>query len=133
MTDMGWPCTPAGLERQLLWIAEISKGAFGKKEIPIYITENGCAYEDIVTADNRIHDRERVQYIKDHLAACADVIKRGVPLKGYYVWSLLDNFEWAFGYTRRFGIIYVNFKTLERTPKDSAYFLRDTIAGYGDL
>jgi beta-glucosidase len=64
---------------------------------------------------------------------CADVIKKGVPLKGYYVWSLLDNFEWAFGYTRRFGIIYVNFKTLERTPKDSAYFLRDTIAGYGDL
>jgi beta-glucosidase len=131
-TFMGWPVTPAGLERQLLWIAEISKGAFGKAEIPIYITENGCAYDDVVSADGRIHDKERIEYLRLHLAACANVIKKGVPLKGYYVWSLLDNFEWAFGYTKRFGIIHVDFKTLKRTPKDSAYFLRDTIAGYGD-
>jgi beta-glucosidase len=132
-TFMGWAITPGGLERQLLWIAEISKGAFGKSEIPIYITENGCAYEDTVTADERIHDKERIKYLQLHLTACAEAIKKGVPLKGYYVWSLLDNFEWAYGYTKRFGIIHVDFKTLKRTPKDSAYFLRDTIAGYGDL
>jgi len=132
-TAMGWPITPAGLERQLLWIHEVSKGAFGKPEIPIYITENGVAYEDTILPDGRIHDKERIEYLKLHLAACEDAIKKGVPLKGYYVWSLLDNFEWSWGYTKRFGIIHVDFKTLKRTPKDSAYFLRDTIAGYGDL
>jgi len=131
-TVMDWPITPGGLERQLLWINEVSKGAFGKKEIPIYIFENGCASEDTVTADGRVHDRDRIEYLKQHLAVCADVIKKGVPLKGYYVWSLLDNFEWAFGYAKRFGIIHVDFKTLKRTVKDSAYFFRDTIAGYGE-
>ena len=131
-TEMGWPCIPSGLERQLLWITEISKGAFGKNEIPIYITENGRACDDIVTPDGRVHDKQRIEYLQQHLAVCADVIKKGVPLKGYYVWSLLDNFEWAWGYTKRFGIIHIDFKTLKRTPKDSAYFLRDTIAGYGE-
>ncbi|MCL2759153.1 MAG: GH1 family beta-glucosidase [Treponema sp.] len=131
-TYMGWPITPGGLERQLVWIAEVSKGAFGKAEIPIYITENGCAYDDIVTHDGRVHDRDRISYLQQHLAVCADVIKKGVPLKGYYVWSLLDNFEWSFGYTRRFGVIHVDFKSMKRTPKDSAYFLRDTITGFGE-
>jgi len=131
-TAMGWCVTPGGFERQILWVAEISKGAFGKKEIPIYITENGSAYEDAVTADGRIHDMDRIKYFQKHLAVCADVIKKGVPLKGYYVWSLLDNFEWAYGYAKRFGIIHVDFKTLKRTFKDSAFFLRDTIAGFGE-
>nr|AGS52479.1 beta-glucosidase [uncultured bacterium contig00193] len=124
-TGMGWPVTPAGLGRQIEWIAEVSK-------LPIYITENGSAYDDTVTVDGRVHDMERVKYLQQHLAVCADLIKRGVPLKGYYVWSLLDNFEWAFGYGRRFGIVHVDFKTLKRTIKDSGYFLRDVIAGYGD-
>jgi len=131
-TAMGWCYTPGGLERQLLWITEISKGAFGKKEIPIYITENGCACDDLVAPDGRVHDKDRIKYLQQHLQVCADVIKKGVPLKGYYVWSLLDNFEWAWGYTKRFGIIHIDFKTLKRTPKDSAFFLRDTIAGYGE-
>jgi len=131
-SSLGWPSTPAGLERQLLWIAEISKGAFGKTEIPIYITENGCACDDMVTADGRIHDTDRIRYLQNHLAVCADLIKKGVPLRGYYVWSLMDNFEWAFGYTKRFGIIHIDFKTLKRTLKDSAFFLRDVIAGYGE-
>ncbi|MDR2964683.1 MAG: beta-glucosidase [Treponema sp.] len=131
-TAMGWPYTPYGLKRQLKWIAEISKGAFNAdKEIPIYITENGCACEDVV-ADGRVHDSQRVKYLQQHLAICADIIKEGVPLKGYFVWSLLDNFEWAFGYTKRFGIIHVDFKTLKRTIKDSAYFLRDVITGFGE-
>jgi beta-glucosidase len=131
-TFMNWPITPGGLERQLLWITEISKGVFGKPELPIYITESGCAYDDTVTPEGRVHDRKRIKYLQKHLAVCADVIKKGVPLKGYYVWSLLDNFEWAYGYTKRFGIIHIDFKTMKRTPKDSAYFLRDTIAGFGE-
>jgi beta-glucosidase len=126
-TAMGWPIVPGGLERQLLWINEVSNG------IPIYITENGCAYDDVVAPDGRVHDKERIKYLHQHLAVCADVIKKGVPLKGYFVWSLMDNFEWAFGYGRRFGIIHIDFKTQKRTVKDSAYFLRDTIAGYGEL
>ena len=130
-TAMNWPYTPLGLERQLLWVTEISKGTFGKKEIPIYITENGCACDDVII-ENRVHDKERVAYLQQHLEICANVIKQGVPLKGYYVWSLLDNFEWAYGYTRRFGITHIDFKTLKRTLKDSAFFLRDVIAGYGE-
>ena len=131
-TAMGWPVIAGGLERQLQWIAKVSKGAFGKTAIPIYITENGCACEDQITADGRAHDRERIKYLRHHLEACAKAIKEGVPLKGYYVWSLLDNFEWAHGYTKRFGIVHVDFKTLKRTPKDSAYFFRDVIAGFGE-
>jgi beta-glucosidase len=125
-TAMGWPVTAAGLGRQLEWIAEVSK-------LPIYITENGSAYEDTVTADGRVHDSNRIEYFQKHLAVCADLIKKGIPLKGYYVWSLLDNFEWAFGYGKRFGIVHVDFKTLKRAIKDSGYFLRDVIAGYGDF
>nr|AGS52483.1 beta-glucosidase [uncultured bacterium contig00207] len=131
-TAMGWPVIPAGFERQLDWIYEISKGAFGKEEIPIYITENGCAYDDELTADGRIHDRQRVEYLKQHLAVCANAIKKGIPLKGYFVWSLMDNFEWAYGYAKRFGIIHVDFKTQKRTFKDSAFFFRDVIAGFAD-
>nr|AGS53748.1 beta-glucosidase [uncultured bacterium contig00076] len=130
-TAMGWPIIPGGFKRQLEWIAGVSKGAFGKAEIPIYITENGYACEDTVTG-GRVHDAERIKYLQRHLAVCADVIKMGIPLKGYYVWSLIDNFEWAFGHTKRFGIIHVDFNTLKRTPKDSAYFFRDVIAGFGD-
>jgi len=131
-TARGWPVTPGGLERQLEWLAEISKGAFGKKEIPLYVTENGCYYDDVLTPDGRVHDIKRIEYFQKHLAACMNVIKKGVPLKGYYVWSLMDNFEWAYGYSNRFGIIHIDFKTQKRTPKDSAYFFRDMIAGYGE-
>jgi beta-glucosidase len=131
-TDMNWPIVPGGLERQLLWIAEISKGAFGKKEIPVYITENGCARNDEIEKDGRVHDRERIDYLKQHFLVIADLIKKGLPIKGYYMWSLLDNFEWLWGYTKRFGIVYVDYFTQKRTPKDSAYFMRDVIAGFGE-
>ena len=132
MTDMGWPVTPGGLERQLKWIAEVSRGAFGKGDIPIYVTENGCAQKDEVDADGRVRDAARIEYFKQHLAVCADLIKSGMNLKGYYAWSMLDNFEWSFGYSKRFGIIHVDYATQKRAPKDSAYFLRDTIAGFGE-
>jgi beta-glucosidase len=132
VSDMGWFVTPGGLERQLKWITEISKGAFGKGPLPIFITENGYARKDEIEPDGRVHDRERIEYLKQHLAVCADLIKEGVNIKGYFAWSFLDNFEWAFGYTRRFGIVHVDFFTQKRTPKDSAYFFRDVIAGYGE-
>jgi beta-glucosidase len=129
---LNWPIVPGGLERQLNWIAEVSKGVFGKDSIPIYITENGYARKDEVGPDGRIHDKDRIEYLKQHLAVCADLIKAGVNIKGYYAWSLLDNFEWAHGYTQRFGIVHVDYATLKRTPKDSAYFFRDVIAGFGE-
>ncbi|MDR1902781.1 MAG: beta-glucosidase [Treponema sp.] len=132
-SDMGWPLVPYGLERQLKWIAEISKGAFGVSEaLPIYITENGYARQDKVESDGRVHDRDRIKYIRQHLAVCSSLIKKGINIKGYYAWSFLDNFEWAWGYTKRFGIVHVDYATQKRTVKDSAYFFRDTIAGYGE-
>jgi len=131
-TAMGWAIVPGGLERQLLWIAEISKGAFGKAEMPIYITENGCACDDEVSPDGRVHDKKRIDYLQKHFSVCETLIKKGVPLKGYFVWSLMDNFEWSYGYSKRFGIIHIDYKTQKRTLKDSAYFLRDVIAGYGE-
>ncbi|MDR2743509.1 MAG: beta-glucosidase [Treponema sp.] len=125
-TDMGWPIVPGGLRRQLLWIQSISGG------LPIYITENGCAERDEAGPDGRFHDQGRIRYIRKHLEVCADLIKEGVNLKGYFVWSFLDNFEWALGYSKRFGIVHVDYAAQKRTPKDSAYFFRDVIAGYGE-
>jgi beta-glucosidase len=131
-SDTGTPLIPGGLERLLKWIAEISKGAFGKESLPIYITENGYCSNDEIGPDGRIRDHERIEYIKQHLAVLSDLIKEGMNIKGYFVWSLLDNFEWTSGYTKRLGIVHVNFATLKRTLKDSAYFFRDVIAGYGE-
>jgi len=131
-SDMPWPVVPGGLERMLVWIAGVSKGAFGKSEIPIYITENGYARKDEIGNDGRVHDRERIEYLKQHLSVCAGVIQKGLPLKGYYVWSFMDNFEWYYGYTKRFGIVHTDYYTQKRTPKDSAYFMRDVMAGFGE-
>ena len=89
---------------------------------PLYITENGAAYEDAPPQDGRVADPERTRYYELHLAACRRAIDDGVPLAGYFAWSLMDNFEWAFGYTRRFGIVYVDFATQERTIKDSGHW-----------
>jgi beta-glucosidase len=125
-TDMGWPIVPRGLERLLKWVHETSNG------LPIYITENGYARQDVIEPDGRVHDRERIEYIKQHLEICANLIKDGVNLKGYFAWSFLDNFEWSFGYSKRFGIVYVDYETQKRVVKDSAYFFRDVIAGYAE-
>ena len=91
----------------------------------IYVTENGACYDDPVAADGTVHDDDRVAYLRDHLAAARRALADGVNLRGYFVWSLLDNFEWAEGYSRRFGIIHVDFKSLRRTPKTSFAFLAD--------
>jgi beta-glucosidase len=126
ITDIGWPVVPAGLDRQVRWVSEVTGG-----NLPIYITENGYARADCVEA-GRVHEKERIDYLKKHLAVCSRLIKDGVKLKGYFAWSLLDNFEWGYGYTKRFGIVHVDYATQKRTIKDSAYFFRDLIAGYGE-
>jgi beta-glucosidase len=127
-TDMGWPIVPDGLYRMLQWLKDETNG------IPIYITENGCAQQDKVVLDDygnkRVIDHGRVEYLRSHFAATARAIADGVPVKGYYVWSFIDNFEWAWGYSKRFGIVYCDYQTLERIPKNSYYYLRDVIAGY---
>jgi beta-glucosidase len=87
---------------------------------PLYVTENGAAYEDTVSADGAVHDVERTDYIEAHIAAIANAVEAGADVRGYFVWSLLDNFEWAWGYGKRFGIVHVDYETLVRTPKDSA-------------
>ena len=119
-TDIGWPIYADGFYNVLTDLHE----TYG--DVPIYITENGACYNHEVE-DGRVHDQERVDYLKQHLTSLHRAIESGVPIKGYIVWSLLDNFEWAFGYEKRFGIIHVNYRTFVRTPKDSYYWYRQTI------
>jgi beta-glucosidase len=120
-TDMGWPITPEGFTELLVRL----KNDYSNLP-PVYITENGCAYDDPVI-DGRCHDPRRIEYLDLHLRAIKDAIDEGVDVRGYYQWSLLDNFEWAFGYDKRFGLVHVDFDTLERTPKDSAFWYREVI------
>jgi beta-glucosidase len=115
-TAMDWEVYPQGLTDLLLRLhADWDVGT-------LYVTENGCAYEDTLTADGRVHDASRTAYLRAHLAACCRAIEAGVPLRGYFLWSLLDNFEWALGYSRRFGIVYVDVADQKRIEKDSARF-----------
>lgn len=124
VTDMNWPIVPAGLYRLLNWV----KDNYG--DIPLYLTENGCACKDRLNdSGDRCHDPERIAYMKEHLKACLKALEEGINLKGYFLWSFIDNFEWSFGYTKRFGLIYNNFETQKRTPKDSYYYFREVIAG----
>jgi beta-glucosidase len=88
------------------------------------VTENGAAYPDTVDPDGRVRDVDRLDYLARHVAAAADALRAGVPLTGYHVWSLLDNYEWSLGYTRRFGLVHVDFGSQRRTPKDSARWYR---------
>jgi beta-glucosidase len=117
-TAMDWEVFPQGLTDILMQVHAI----YGPRAI--YVTENGCAYEDTLSIDDRVHDVKRTAYLRAHFAAAHEAIARGVPLKGYFIWSLMDNFEWALGYSRRFGIVYVDFGTLKRYPKDSALFCK---------
>jgi beta-glucosidase len=93
----------------------------------VYIAENGAAYEDVVEADGQVRDVERVAFIRDHICAVARALEDGCNVKGYLCWSLLDNFEWAFGLAKRFGIVRVDYDTLQRTPKSSYAFLREVV------
>ena len=112
---MGWPITPNGMRDLLVRVA---------KEWPnieeIAITENGAAYPEGPDANGEVHDNRRIEYIEAHIEAVGQAIAAGAPVKRYYAWSFMDNFEWAEGYAKRFGIVHVDFETLERTPKESA-------------
>ncbi|GMA51182.1 beta-glucosidase [Alicyclobacillus contaminans] len=121
-TEMGWEIHPESLYRLLHWIERnYTKGT------PLYITENGAAFDDAVE-DGAVHDVRRIDYVADHLAAAQRFIAEGGRLKGYYLWSLLDNYEWAFGYSKRFGIVHVDYETQARTVKDSARWYSGQIA-----
>jgi beta-glucosidase len=117
-TGMGWPIQPEGLYEQLLDL----KNNYGNPAV--YVAENGAAYDDVVSPDGRIHDAERARFLKDHIEQVHRALSDGANVKGYLAWSLLDNFEWAFGLSKRFGIVRVDYDTLVRTPKDSYYLMQ---------
>lgn len=122
LTDMGWEVFPQGFTEALVRIAR-------EYEPPtIYVTENGAAYADGPDSTGRIDDVRRVDYLRGHLLEARRAIDHGVPLGGYFVWSLLDNFEWAHGYAKRFGLYWVDFDTQRRIPKDSAFWYREVTA-----
>ena len=124
-TDMGWEKYPHGLHNLLLMMKRYYS------DIPIYNTENGAAFEDFLTKDKKVHDVKRINYLREHFIEALEAVQDGVNLKGYLVWSLMDNFEWEHGYSKRFGLIHIDFETLERTWKDSAYFYKDVIKNNG--
>ena len=120
---MNWLVEPDALHELLTRVVAPATGA-----LPVFITENGSAWPDYVTPDGRVHDPERTGYLRGHLAALHRAIGDGVPVKGYYAWSLLDNFEWAEGYAKRFGLAYTDFGTQQRILKDSGEFYASVIA-----
>jgi beta-glucosidase len=121
-TDMGWEIYPQGLTELLVKLN-------GEYELPpIYITENGMANAERME-HGQVADPARIDFVERHLGALADAMAQGVDVRGYFLWSLLDNFEWNSGYAKRFGIVHVDYETLQRTPKDSARWYRDFIAG----
>ena len=122
LTDMGWAVDPEGLT----WMLE--RVATEYPAVPLVVCENGAAYPDPEPVDGTIEDTDRIRYLESHIDALAEAIRGGVDLRGYFVWSLLDNFEWAKGYTIRFGIIHVDLKTQKRTIKASGRWYRDHIA-----
>ncbi|MGO4783730.1 GH1 family beta-glucosidase [Cryobacterium sp. W22_MBD10_FK3] len=124
-TEMDWNIEPSGL----LQLLEATRDEF--PGLPLMITENGAAFDDIVTVDEhgetRVHDDDRVDYLRRHFTAAHRAIQNGVDLRGYFVWSLMDNFEWAYGFSKRFGIVRVDYETQQRTLKDSALWYRELI------
>ena len=125
-TEMGWEIYPEGLGHFLRTIAKDYTG-----DLPLYVTENGMAAPDRLLPLGQITDDDRIDYLDRHLRVCGQVIAEGVPLKGYFTWSLLDNYEWSLGYDKRFGLVHVDFDTLTRTPKESWHQLRAALAGNG--
>ncbi|MEV7748904.1 GH1 family beta-glucosidase [Streptomyces griseofuscus] len=115
-TDFGWPVVPEGLTELLYGFRE----RYGDRLPPIVITENGCSYEGL-------DDQDRIAYLDAHLRALHDALTAGVDVRGYFVWSLMDNFEWAEGYARRFGLVHVDYETLERVPKASYHWFREVL------
>jgi beta-glucosidase len=124
-THMDWEVYPDALRELLVRLHQDYAPA------KLYITENGAAYPDVVSADGAVHDPDRTRFLERHFAATRAAMAEGAPIRGFFVWSLMDNFEWAWGYTRRFGIVYVDYETQKRTLKDSAHYYRGVIAANG--
>ncbi|WP_369214833.1 GH1 family beta-glucosidase [Streptomyces flavofungini] len=125
-TEMGWTIDPTGLHELIMRYTREAPG------LPLYITENGAAYDDKPDPEGRVHDPERIAYLHGHLAAVRQAITDGADVRGYYLWSLLDNFEWSYGYSKRFGAVYVDYETQARIPKSSARWY-SMVARAGEL
>jgi beta-glucosidase len=121
-TSFGWGVTPDALRRVLVRVSS------EYTRLPLYITENGASYDDYVDPNGRVNDTERVDYLSGYFSAAAQALREGVDLRGYFVWSLLDNFEWAKGYSKRFGLVFVEYGSQRRIPKSSAHWYRELIA-----
>lgn len=121
VTAMGWEIVPEGITDLLVWLKE------EYPRLPVVITENGAAFDDQADADGFVADDDRVGYLEAHVRAVAEAVRRGVDVRGYFAWSLMDNFEWSYGYDKRFGIVRVDYETQVRTLKRSALWYRDTI------
>lgn len=120
-TQMGWEILPDGLHHFLTMLARDYTG-----DLPLYVTENGMSNADVLV-DGEVNDQARIAYVRDHLAAVQQAQKDGAPVAGYYLWSLLDNYEWSLGYEKRFGLVHVDFDTLNRTPKASWHALQSAL------
>ncbi|KOU54305.1 GH1 family beta-glucosidase [Streptomyces sp. WM6378] len=125
-TAMGWAIDPSGLYDLLLRYAKEAPG------LPLLVTENGAACDDKPGPDGAVHDPDRIRYLRDHLATVRRAMEAGADVRGYYLWSLMDNFEWSYGYGKRFGAVYVDYETLARTPKSSARWYAE-LARTGEL
>jgi len=123
-TGMDWEVDASGLEDLLLRLTD----AYGARRL--YVTENGSAFPDVVRPDGTVDDPQREDYLVKHLAACASAARKGAPLAGYFAWSLLDNFEWAYGYDKRFGLVHVDYKTQKRTIKGTGHRYADIIRAH---
>jgi beta-glucosidase len=123
-TEMGWVIDPSGLTELLLRLHR------DYPSMPVVVTENGAAFDDRLTPDGRVHDEARIDYLREHIGAVTTAVVAGADVRGYLVWSLLDNFEWALGYSKRFGLVHVDYASQTRTWKDSANWYRDLIASW---
>jgi beta-glucosidase len=115
------------MPESLYWGVRLVSEALGKKDLPIYISENGCASDDVLTKQGEVIDSDRIMYMRSYLRSARRAIAEGYPLMGYFHWSLMDNFEWSWGYLRRFGLTRVDYDTLKRTPKLSFHWYQQVI------
>lgn len=120
---MGWEIHPD----RLLDVVEMVHDR--APDLPVYVTENGAAYPDVVGWDGVIDDEDRRAYLEQHVEACREALSRGLPLRGYFAWTLMDNFEWAYGFSRRFGIVYIDYATQQRVVKHSGHWFRNFLTG----
>jgi beta-glucosidase len=125
-TAYRWPVTPAAL----YWGP---KFLYERYQVPIYVTENGMSNVDWVALDGRVHDPQRIDFMQRYLLELGKAVDAGIDVRGYFYWSVLDNFEWAEGYAERFGLIHVDYTTQRRTPKDSARWYSEVIASHGEV